>query len=144
MNEVLQRKVYKYLDSVQDLKSITLKDVIKNLIEEDINLSRDYFKNELNKEQLKQIIINYRKTILKPITFEHDIDGNIIYKQGKFSKQEHDLIVQAVDDYVKENDMNISDLCSHLRGDDKRHRKIIKVLREIIPNRDKKVRIIVI
>ena len=140
MNHLLKGKVYDYLDSIQDLDNITLKDVINYLNDiEDLNISSEYFKNKTNKEQLKQIIINYRKSLLEPIVCEYNDDGSIIYKHGKFSKKECDLIRNTVNDYIKENDINISDLCSYVRDDDKRHRKIFKVLREVIPNRDRKV-----
>jgi hypothetical protein len=132
----LKAAVFEFLDSQNDLGNVTMKEM-RIFVASKLNVVENELKGEVG-EQMKQYTTEF--SINQKIKNKKNVENN--FQTGKFSKLESDLIMITINDFVRTNGVEISDICSHLRIEEEHKQKnfpIWKELYELFPHRTKKV-----
>jgi hypothetical protein len=112
--EKLKTVVHDYLRGFEDLAAVKTKDV-RQYVQTKLNLPQDYFAGE-QKEALLDIITSFKQPAQKKAKAANsDVDINLdnrLYKEGRFSKEESDIVMEAGLRYTQERGINLIDLCT--------------------------------
>eukprot|EP00607_Mallomonas_marina_P005475 CAMPEP_0182426828 /NCGR_PEP_ID=MMETSP1167-20130531/13343_1 /TAXON_ID=2988 /ORGANISM="Mallomonas Sp, Strain CCMP3275" /LENGTH=543 /DNA_ID=CAMNT_0024608543 /DNA_START=44 /DNA_END=1675 /DNA_ORIENTATION=+ len=124
----LRAIVFQFLREHPDFESWTLKKLKKSLADvapEEVD--------KLTTEVLTTILSDFR--LLSQTTHQENSNGTI-YKKGKYSKSESELIVRLVLEYIQINGLEKADVCPGLReGNSKKRHRIWKEISIILPHR---------
>lgn len=93
------------------------------------------------KDDITEMIFQFRNVHkLKKQKRSSNINSKHIKKTGKYSKHETELILSSIGDYVEANDLQMSDICSEMRGKTekyKRHTALWDSLSDLLPHRER-------
>lgn len=141
-NDVIDEVVQDYLRGFEDLSAVKTKDVRLYVLKK-LNLPDDYFSGD-RKEDLVMMITSFKRpTKKKKVVTDQDVElSEGKYKEGRFSKEESDTVMEAGLRYVEERGISLAELCSSNKvkgAKDSKHKEFWREVAILLPSRKKDV-----
>lgn len=141
-NDAIDEVVQDYLRAFEDLSAVKTKDV-RLYVQKKLHLPDDYFTGD-RKEDLVTMITSFKQPAKKKkAVTDQDVELNEgKYKEGRFSKEESDTVMEAGMRYVEEHGINLIDLCSSTKvkgAGDSKHKEFWREVAILLPTRKKDV-----
>ena len=114
----LKELVYDYLRSFEELSAVKTKDV-RMYAQKKLNLADDYFSGD-KKEELIDIISSFSSRFSNSGNLAKVAPAKEEFKEGRFSKEESNIVVEAAKRYAEERGIKPEDLCTSnkIKGED--------------------------
>lgn len=140
--ETLTKVVHEFLNGFPDWSALKTRDV-RIYVQMKLNLPDDFFSGD-RKNDLLNIVSAYKpQQPSKPANDDVDVNLEGKFKEGRFSKDESSIVMNAGMRYVEEAGIKLADLCSFNKSKgsgDSKHLNFWKEVCSLLPKRKRDVR----